>query len=343
VFQELDHGGGVGARVWVGYGGEASTKFNKPQAIISGVNQISTGYGHTCVLLTDSTLRCWGFNSTGQLGDGTSNNRTVPTKVGSNLNTWASVAVGYSHTCALKQTGTLWCWGGNTNGQIGDGTKQDRNTPTQVGKSNAWQSVSAGGFMINGTTCGVKKNGTLWCWGDNQAGQYGDGTKTSKTTPTQVGSLSTWKSMAVGGARTCGLKTDGTLWCAGSSFLGDGSTSASSVFVKVLSTKKWDAFSSDYLSTCGIKTDGTLWCWGYNFEGQVGDGTTKDRYSPVQVGSSINWLSVSVGPTARWTFGGVTCGSKTDGTAWCWGRNQYGQVGNGKTTMHHLTPFKVAK
>ena len=343
---------GTGGKLWCWGAGRllgigvtsGMTGYNKPQAVLSGVKQVSVGANHTCVVLTDGTLRCWGTNNKGQLGDGTITTQTLPTKVGSNLNTWASVSVSFSHTCAVKKNGTLWCWGLNNNGQLGDGTKTDRHAPTQVGTANTWQSIATSdAFFMSGYTCGVKKNGTLWCWGDNQNGQHGDGTKKAKTQPTQVGSLSTWHSISAGSGHLCGLRTDGTLWCAGSGGnLGDGTTTSSSVFVKVPSTKKWKSVSANNYVTCGIKSDGTLWCWGYNMMGQIGDGTTKDGYSPAQVGSNTTWHSVSVSFNARFTSGGITCGSQTDGTAWCWGSGHYGQLGDG-TNKAKTTPSKVAK
>ena len=311
------------------------TIYNTPQLILSGVKQVSVGDYHTCAVLANGSLRCWGNNDKGQLGDGTVKGRYLPTKVGS-YNTWSSVSVGFAHSCGMMKNNTLWCWGHNQDGQLGDGYQKDSLTPSQAGIATDWSSVSAGGNY----TCGLKNNGTLWCWGGNGSGQHGDGTKKDKTNPTQIGSLKTWNSIEAGSI-TCGVRTDGTLWCAGGSNLGDGSTAGSSVFVKVPSSKGWKSISNKFNTTCGLKTDGTVWCWGSKNLGQIGDGTTKDRLSPVQVGNHNNWLSVA---TSGYSFqyGSVSCGSRTDGTAWCWGAGAYGQLGNG-SNGGSMVPTKVTK
>ncbi|MFZ8804314.1 MAG: MopE-related protein, partial [Candidatus Calescibacterium sp.] len=238
------------------------------------------------------------------------------------------VSAGSYHTCAIDTNGSLWCWGDNWYGQLGDGTNVGKDVPVQVSGTN-WASVSAGWYH----TCGIKTDEILWCWGDNWYGQLGDGTNVGKNVPVQV-SGTNWVSVSAGKDHTCGVKTDGTLWCWGRNNygqLGDGTNVGKNVPVQVSGTN-WVSVSAGWYHTCGIKTDGTLWCWGYNEYGQLGDGTNVGKNAPVQV-SGTNWFSVSAG-------GYHTCGVKTDGTLWCWGDNWYGQLGIG-TWLDKKTPTRV--
>jgi alpha-tubulin suppressor-like RCC1 family protein len=185
---------------------------------------VSAGRDHSLGLKTDGTLWSWGSNNFGQLGDGTNGsgtNKNSPVQIGSD--TWTMVSGGWSHSLALRTDGTLWSWGRNNFGQLGDGSNDNRNSPVQVG-SDTWIMVSAGGYH----SLGLKTDGTLWSWGYNYGGQLGDGTNgsgTNKNSPVQVGS-DTWTMVSGGGEHSLGLKTNGTLWSWGINFsghLGDGS------------------------------------------------------------------------------------------------------------------------
>jgi alpha-tubulin suppressor-like RCC1 family protein len=275
---------------------------------------------HACAIKTDGTLWCWGSNGSGQLGDGTNSHKNLPTQVGSDTNWKIVSAGGYDYyggggfTCAIKTDGTLWCWGENYYGQLGDGTSgswADKWTPTQVAGTN-WDKVSAGAEH----TCAIKTDGTLWCWGYNGSGQLGDGTNANKSTPTQVGTDTDWAMVSAGGNHTCAIKNDGRLFCwgwNGYGQLGDGTNSEKWTPTQVGTDTDWAMVSAGWHTTCAIKTNGTLWCWGQNDQGQVGDGTTINRNTPRQVGTATNWRTVSSGDDH-------VCGVKTDGTLWCWGR-----------------------
>jgi alpha-tubulin suppressor-like RCC1 family protein len=239
------------------------------------------------------------------------------------------VSAGSYHTCAIDNNGSLWCWGRNGSGQLGDGTYANKDAPVQVSGTN-WASVSAG----DGHTCGIKTDEILWCWGDNYYGQLGDGTYANKNTPVQV-SGTNWVSVSAGWYHTCGVKTDRNLWCWGRNNygqLGDGTNVGKNAPVQVSGTN-WISVSAGDGHTCGVKTGGILWCWGDNYYGQLGDGTYANKNAPVQV-SGTNWVSVSAG----WYH---TCGVKTDRTIWCWGRNNYGQLGDG-TNVGKNVPVQVS-
>ncbi|HUT69838.1 MAG TPA: Calx-beta domain-containing protein [Desulfatiglandales bacterium] len=193
-----------------------------------------------------------------------------------------SIAGGGAHTLALKDDDTLWAWGYNYYGQLGDGTTTDRTTPVQV--SNITDVVAiAGGYYH---TLALKADGTLWAWGANWYGQLGDGTTTHRTTPVQVLNLTNVIATAGGGEHTLALKADGTLWawgCNGYGQLGNGTTTHRTTPAQVPSLTDVVAITAGAYHILALKADGTLWAWGYNYYGQLGDGTTTDRTTPVQV------------------------------------------------------------
>jgi len=195
---------------------------------------VSPGGDGTCAVKTDHTVWCWGLNYAGQLGNGTTTNSSVPVQVSGHATDWATVTSGQDYTCAEKTDGTVWCWGVNGSGQLGDGTTTDRPVPVQVsGHATDWATVTASWAH----TCAEKTNHTLWCWGDNGFGQLGDGTKTNRPVPVQVsGHTTDWATVSDGLGHTCAEKTDRTVWCWGWNIdgqLGDGTTTDSLVPVRV--------------------------------------------------------------------------------------------------------------
>jgi alpha-tubulin suppressor-like RCC1 family protein len=263
-----------------------------------------------------------------------------------------------SHSCARKSDSTLWCWGRNGDGELGNGiggiADFEHYSPIQVTSlgTNVLD-TSAGGWF----TCARKSDSTLWCWGNTSFGQLGNGGTTGqscgsycayKPSPIQVSSLGSFVAgVAAGAQHACARKINGTLWCWGADGAGqlglgygldqicpngtmDGMPCRPSPVQVTALTNVVDMAAGDY-NTCASKSDGTLWCWGRNDYGQVGDGITTGeschyvmcKSTPSQLTSmGLNVLSFSIGMVHA-------CAVKNDGTLWCWGWNGYGQVGDG--------------
>lgn len=245
----------------------------------------------------------------------------------------SQVSSGGRHTCSVHVDGTLWCWGANFYGQLGNGSTSSTGTPVRVGSADDWESVSAGGMH----TCGVRDDGTLWCWGLNYRGQLGVGDRADRKAPTQVGSGRKWESVSAGWVDTCATRTDGTAWCWGNNDygqLGDGTHTNASRPRQVSGGSHWREVRAGGWHSCGVKASGVAFCWGRNQSGQVGDGTLTGRSLPRRVGPASDWLAVEPG----WTH---TCGLHADGTTACWGGNEAGQLGTGDPA-NSTSPVPVA-
>ena len=230
---------------------------------------------------------------------------------------------GGSHTLAVKTDGSLWGWGANTLGQLGDGTTTRRHSPVKI--MNGVLSVSAG----QNYTMAIKADGSLWACGSNYSGELGDGTITERHFPVKV--MNDVLSVSTD-VSTLAIKTDDSLWGWGANvrgLLGDGTTTERHSPVKIMNDVL--SVSTRVFQTLAVKTDGSLWGWGDNTFGQLGDGTTTERHSPVKIMEDV--LSVSAGDDC-------TMAIKTDGSLWAWGRNSFGQLGDGTTTERH-SPVKI--
>ena len=286
------------------------------------IPQVAGGYQHTLAIKVDGTLWAWGWNNTGQLGDGTTIDKHSPVQTGTATN-WTHVAAGYRHSLGIKADGTLSAWGYNYYGQLGDGTTTNRNSPVKIGVATDWAQVIAEQYF----TLAIRTDGTLWAWGWNSYGKLGDGTTTDKHSPIQIGNDNNWAQVTAGSNYTIAVKTDGTLWAWGGNGgqLGDGTTTDKHSPVQIGFDTDLVQVESGFSHTLATKTDGTLWAWGWNSYGELGDGTTTNKFYPVQIDTATNWLRVAGG-------GFHSIAIKTDNTLWTWGRNNYGQLGNWTTT-----------
>jgi alpha-tubulin suppressor-like RCC1 family protein len=308
-------------------------KSSPVQTIALGTNwkQVSCGYRHISAIKTDGTLWSWGQDTYGQLGDNTVAGKSSPVQTITGGTNWKQVSGGYKHTAAIKTDGTLWTWGGNDLGQLGNntggvGTNKSSPVQTIAGGTN-WKQVSCTGFY----TAAIKTDGTLWTWGHNNNGQLGDntgGAGTQKSSPVQtIAGGTNWKQVSCGYGHTAAIKTDGTLWTWGRDSygqLGDNTqVQKSSPIQTIAFGNNWKQVFCSTRHTTAIKTDGTLWTWGFNGFGQLGDNTQVQKSSPVQtITGGTNWKQVSCGYRH-------TSAIKTDGTLWIWGDNYpYGQLGD---------------
>lgn len=275
-------------------------KSSPGQTITFGTNWFrgDAGQHHIAAIKTDGTLWLWGDNTEGQLGNNTTTHRSSPVQTTSFGNNWLHVSCGYRHTGAIKTDGSLWMWGRNSNGQLGDNTVTNKSIPGQTvtGGTN-WKQVACGDYE----TVALKTDGTLWAWGGNHYGNLGDNTTVHRSSPVQTIAYSnTWKYISERAEATVAIKTDGTLWCWGrnnNGQLGDGTVVHKSSPVQTIAFgNNWKQCSSAFGNTAAVKTDGTLWCWGQNAYGALGDNTTTNRSSPVQTSlPNTNWKQVSVG------------------------------------------------
>ncbi|MFB6262983.1 MAG: hypothetical protein ABEL76_05075 [Bradymonadaceae bacterium] len=298
---------------------------------------IAAGGDHSCGIHGDSTLRCWGANGNGELGQGSAGSaKEKAVKVDG---AWTDVAVGGDHTCGVRDDGSLSCWGANDHGQLGLGP-DDYGAPSPdptktVGAGKTWSSVVAGREF----TCGLKEDGTVWCWGANLFGQVGDASRQDQPAPKQLGD-STWKAVRAGATHVCARNTDDELKCWG--YNGYGQLGADPGLktraVPVDPTISWKSADAGNAITCGVNSASKLLCWGFNKNGLLGLDISVHARFPRTVGSAENWKSVSVGDRH-------VCGTRQDGTLWCWGKNQFGQLGNGNSGPNAVTtsPERIRK
>lgn len=300
--------------------------------------EISTGGYHTCAITLSGGVKCWGLGNDGQLGNGSTMNSYIPKDVNGLGATVVSVAAGDFHTCAVTSTGGVKCWGNNIRGQLGNGTTTASLLPVDVvGLTVGVEAVYAG----RQHTCAVTSTGGVKCWGWNDKGQLGNNTtSTSQSTPVDVVGLGSGvSSMSAGFRHTCALTSSGGVLCWGdgpNGELGNNTNSGALTPVNVNGLGSGVAsITSGYSHNCVGMASGGMKCWGLNALGQLGDGTSSFRNTPVDVvGLASSVITVAAG-------GNHTCAALVGGGAECWGQNNNGQLGNGGNSGSLSSPTAI--
>jgi alpha-tubulin suppressor-like RCC1 family protein len=302
-----------------------------PTAVIwptaNTVSSIAPG-GQTNCSIRNQSAYCWGKNNFGQIGDGTTTNRTSPTLVLGGYQ-WASISSAYESagntvatTCGITTSGAGYCWGGNTYGEVGDGTTTQRTSPTPISGGYTWAQISVGPDDV----CGVTIAGVGYCWGSNLNGEVGNSTTTQANSPALVSGGYTWRAITEGAGNTCGVTTSNVGYCWGIGAEGELGYSASGTSDKHIPTLvyggyTWATVVAGDSDSCGVTTAGVGYCWGFNGSGEVGNNSTTEVNIPTAVNGGHVWAQIAPGNQ-------TTCGITTDGVGYCWGWDAAGEVGN---------------
>ncbi len=350
---------GLAATVFVLLLGVAPAQASGQQAVpergdSDAWRQVDAGTYHTCGVKWSGRLYCWGSDAAGQLGDGgTNTDHTTPVEVAGGGRIWTSVSAGNFHTCATDWKSRLFCWGSDFYGQLGNGgANTDLGAPLEVGAPVGasgdrmlWTAVSAGYEH----TCARMNTGRLYCWGNDGSGRLGnDAAVANQTLPVEVaGAATDWTSVSAGTFHSCATTRDGRLYCWGldsAGQLGNGTPLAEQhtpVEVAGVGSRWADVGAGGSSHTCARTREGRLYCWGWDVHGQLGDDAVPaDKASPVEVAGGARWTDVSVG---SWH----TCARKVtspfgDTQLQCWGLDEKGAIGDDAPLVNRFTPVPVA-
>lgn len=315
----------------------------------TGISGVAAGAAHTCALTNAGGVQCWGYNVLGQIGDATTTNKSRPVNVLGFGQGMSAIASGAIHSCSLDTNGNIKCWGYNEYGQLGDGTTVNRTSPVTVLAAAGGPAlanvtgIAAGGYH----TCAITTTTGVKCWGENVFGQLGDGTTADRLTPVDVVGLTGVVAIAAGFWHTCALTGAGTIKCWGDGqfgTLGDGLFNTESSVARDV-CQQFDEETQACLvpfsgatsiaaggrHNCAVTSSNALKCWGLNDEAQLGDGTTTDRATPTDV------TGLGSGVTLVRAGGYHTCALLSSSTLKCWGHNYFGQLGDG-TNINRTTP-----
>lgn len=296
--------------------------------------QVSAGGQHTCGITTDNRAYCWGENSGGQVGDGSTTDRLAPVAV-AGTRRFRQVSAGDHFTCGVTTDYRAYCWGGGHAGELGDGTGTTHLRPVPVAGGHRFREVDAGDFH----SCAVSyPDRHAYCWGYNADGESGDGTTTNPhLTPVAVSGGHEFRQVRAGGRHTCGVTTSREAFCWGENLygeIGDGSEGVPRIIpTLVAGGRRFVQVDVGISHSCGVTPHDRAFCWGYGGNGQVGDGGSTRRLTPVAVAGGLSFERVSAGDHH-------TCGETTSNRTYCWGDNDGGQLGD-RTKITRLTPVAV--
>ena len=330
---------------WFGeLGNGTAYQSHYPPVPVSGGHafvDITVGDGFVCGLEGTGAAYCWGDNSTGQLGQGVVGGAdSVPVAVVGG-HAFRSIAPGILHTCGVTTDSTAWCWGSNSDGQLGDSSTTSRSQPTLVRGGLKWIALVAAGYTYHAYTCGITSTGAAYCWGNGSNGRLGTGSNASSTVPVPVAGGLTFTQLASAGLSasfTCGVTTGGAAYCWGANRygnLGRGDTVSSSSPVAVAGGLTFSNVTTGNSFACGRTVSADVYCWGSNTLGEMAQGYLGvESLRPIPVQTGVTFRRVAVGFSH-------SCGLATDSSAWCWGRNREGQLGVGDS-VSSIAPRSVA-
>lgn len=296
------------------------------------ISNLALGFQHSLAVDEQGYLWSWGQGYNGSLGNGSRMNLEHPRKVNAQAD-WKQVfSTGNSFSIALKKDGSLWTWGENDNGQLGDGSFTTKARPVQVGSDQDWVMV----WSARNSVYALKANGSLWAWGDNEHGRLGINTNQPAVCRPHKVNDGPWKQVFIGSSFVVALRTNGTLWSWGQNSqgqLGDGTTKQRNAPVQIGGKTDWRAVGVGSAHTLALDAGGKLWSWGINLSGACGDGTTAARFRPVAVMPEKRWQAVSAS-------GYYSLALDQEGSLWSWGDNNRQQLGDGTEEERHR-PVRV--
>ena len=277
---------------------------------MADIETLSAGAGHTCYVNSRGAAFCWGGNSNGELGNGTTNDSPQPSPVHGGL-LFVTVSAGFSHSCGVTASAAAYCWGDNEEGELGSGSDDGSRVPIPVSGRLQFSAVSAG---FN-HSCGLTTSGAVYCWGGNEYGQLGNGGKVSSDKPVPVAGGYKFRSVRTGVLFTCGITNDGDAYCWGTNTrgrLGSNSEKDSPIPVPVSGGLKFASISTGDGHACGVTMNGKGYCWGTNEYGELGNGSNASSPVAVPVAGGLTFGSISAGKT-------FSCGITREGAPHCWG------------------------
>jgi len=305
-------------------------EWGRPLALRLPYTQVSAGSNVSCGIGPEGVARCWGAL-------GFDEQYLEDKRLAIAGMRWRSISVGNRNLCGIDDAGAAWCLGQNPTGQLGNGSTADRllSSPVRVVGGLVFSAISVGAH-----SCGIAASGEGWCWGQGDYGQLGNDSNQNRAVPVQVAGELKFRSISAGLLHSCGVTTDGRAWCWGSNELAPLGVGSTRLVVHmpaaVASMVRFEAIRAAYRHTCALATGGGVWCWGVNETGELGDGSTKDRETPMRVAGEQRFKRLATAsPSSH------SCALTLDGAAYCWGFNADGQLGNGGTT-DSLRPVAVA-